>query len=1127
MAGESDNYFLKEMDSILPDYRINNIILEEKSIRLFCSLDRDNDLNYDSWFGSSDFLKYINFYFILTGDLSKDSLGSVYYPKTRVQQLSGDQRATGESMLNWESIFQLEQSNTGPKRRKFGPISPIFGYEKVNLEEISTGEYYKNNPALGFSAINLDSVINGTAFTNIDPADDTFFEVVLKCDTKEDGFRIGWLDFNPQIETNSRNIISFCQLDIKALSDEYGLQNFIGTLKEYGGPMHYEKLLELSPSIGDVGPSSVERIWQVPKTIEYFEDQQGNPHRGMTHEHGQDNPGPNGYIGWMSGPPGGDMVGRKLLSRRQIPNTKVVSKLHIGRALGFDGNPLTDKNRFLGYPNALDATGDGVPSPYGDLSFGQNILSALRSEVGMGMLEIPEDPENVNTLNTIRGSKLKKLVLNKEIGSRSNFIDFITTSINENQNSYLTFFRINKEQILKSNSQFGYLLDFHKEALMNLNEPLTERDLLSEANTAQRDSYNFIKRCVNNTKIYTMKIKRKRLTNLPVENNELLTPDYLTYDNDDVQEVLVQFSDSNELPAAVDDDLKADLVEVFSDYYSPSGMSSLFRLEDFDLFNNISHGNYRYSVELTLIDGIKEHLRGFYQDFLDAFKAFERYVKEAEKPYLRSHTSQRFDGTFWYARDDEPYDNGGSYDYETDQFSETFKSRSDEFRQTIQTAVSMALGASYLINKKQILYSLDMYAEILNMLNPETADIGNIKMFLDFMQKVGNSLKNRIFKNNTNIEKTMNLGTHKRTVGSGVNIPDSLIRLESDMMGNIRAVSKNSVFFSVNDPTIDNQREISEFFTLQTEILAETLQQQENLNPDTPNPIPFNSAGKPVVDIASYTKRVIGPLAGNYSNIVSATESYDERAENQHSNPLSDHNYSVENFGGTTFSYLLAKTLSLSEVSTNECGEQVTTISPIVEQGILDSIVSIANRDDFIDQVEEQYKSYYFTKEALGNLYSFIRQTMSNRESLRRMDGDRAPNRSQRYRQIVEEGVTTEQRRSRANRLRREQNDPENMILTDLYVYTRSNGFVLADTNPVDSMGLFMRVSRNNIKTRNGSSPVLVNNVYLDEEAMTDITRETGSAVSLSGQTPQASGNNAGSSGRVAGGNTGGNAGGY
>ena len=152
---------------------------------------------------------------------------------------------------------------------------------------------------------------------------------------------------------------------------------------------------------------------------------------------------------------------------------------------------------------------------------------------------------------------------------------------------------------------------------------------------------------------------------------------------------------------------------------------------------------------------------------------------------------------------------------------------------------------------------------------------------------------------------------------------------------------------------------------------------------------------------------------------------------------------------------------------------------------------------------------------------------MSNRESLRRMDIGRAQNRSQRYRHMVERGIATEQRRSQANRSRREQNDPANTILTDLYVYTRSNGFVLADTGPADSIGLFMRLSRNNIKTRNGSAPVLVNNVYVDEEAMNQGSSGAGSPRPVNGASPQASANNARSSGRVTGGNTGGNTGGY
>ena len=74
MAIDESNYFLKEADSIVPSFKINNIIVQRKNIRMFCSVDRDlsSNLGASSWLGSSDFLKYINFYFLLTGELTPE-----------------------------------------------------------------------------------------------------------------------------------------------------------------------------------------------------------------------------------------------------------------------------------------------------------------------------------------------------------------------------------------------------------------------------------------------------------------------------------------------------------------------------------------------------------------------------------------------------------------------------------------------------------------------------------------------------------------------------------------------------------------------------------------------------------------------------------------------------------------------------------------------------------------------------------------------------------------------------------------------------------------------------------------------------------------------------------------------
>lgn len=162
MSGDSEAYFSKEADSVLPDYRINNIIVEKKSIRLFCSLDRDEDLGQDSWLGSSDFLKYVNFYFVLTGKLSSASISKVYYPKTRVQSLkSGNDDA---ALRQWEQTFMLQSSpepgNLTKKRRAQGIINPIFGFIKVNMEEVIRGNSFVSNTKKSFGALSATSLLD-------------------------------------------------------------------------------------------------------------------------------------------------------------------------------------------------------------------------------------------------------------------------------------------------------------------------------------------------------------------------------------------------------------------------------------------------------------------------------------------------------------------------------------------------------------------------------------------------------------------------------------------------------------------------------------------------------------------------------------------------------------------------------------------------------------------------------------------------------------------------------------------------------------------------------------------------------------------------------------------------------
>ena len=1076
----------ESIESVMPKYNINNIIVGEKNIRLMCSLDTDDPVGQNSWLGSSEFFKYINFYFVVTSGLSSTSVAKVYYPKTRIQSLSPYR---DQISLEWEEKSFGLQDRNGVKTRVNGHFNYTFGYIKANMEEIVAGNFFVKDKTSPQAPLNIEAA---TTETNISLAedDDVYFEVDLQCDP-------GWLDIDQRNNSNHyRNIISFCQLDIKRLSNDYNLSNFIGSLAEYGGPLHYEKILELSPHVGDTGPSLEDRAWFVPEVVNYFEDQQGNPHNGIAHHHGENNPGPNGYIGWMSGPPGdGDMSKRKLLSKREIANTKVVSKLFIGKALGFDGKPLTDKNRFLGYPNALDVAGDGVPSPYGSLSFGTDLMAVLRSEVGMAMLEV-RDPEQRDIETSIRDNKMKKLVLTKQLRNNLNLAQNPYSWIDTQENCHRTWFEINKEQILKSNSQYGYLLDFHREAIDSSH--ILESEIGNATFDPQAESLRFIKYCTERSRMYTIKAKRRRVTNLPFSNNSLCTPDYMTYDKNRVQEILAQYSDVPGRPSNGGlDTSKGSLSGYSQNYYKNTGIFSMFILNDYDLFKNVTHGRYKYNIELTMLDGAREYLREFYDKYFRIFKEFEGFLKEAEKPFLMErsqelHSHQRRAAIPEADRAEGAGHNNGSYDYEREQFSSFFlETKADSYLPVIRNAATMYMRASYLINRRASYFNDTFYKALVKDLTPDGADIGNLRMFLDLLQKVGDSLKQRVFKNNTNIEKTMNLGVHKRRVGSSLNYPDSMITLRADIIESVKVESKNSVFYSSGQ-----EEEIAEFFTLQAKTLENTDLDDESSNPDIDTVHKYNSEGETINRESFYNKKTLtnSNVSSAYSKIIAATnsseyeETYDPSTTIGHSDPLKESLSVLDDFGGATFNHLLSNALSLSETSTNECGESVTVVSSTVEASILDSIVSLDNRDDFILQVEQTYKDHYFKKEALGNLYTFVKHTMSNRKLLKAMNVDKTEARIKKNEHKVKRGISTEQHKTQVNNLRKQKISLANESLTDLYVMTASRGLVLAETRPRDSMGIFVRRAKDAIETSSHSKPVLVNNVYFGESSVRQST---------------------------------------
>ena len=1090
MAGELQGFYTKEVDSVLPDFSVNKVIISDKSIRIMASLNRDEDINYDSWLGSSEFFKYINFYFIVTSGLTSNSISKLYYPKTRVQSLD-------RNLKNWERVFELKQDRNGNLNRNNGSINYIYGYIKANMDEIIRGNYFIKDKDAGQSKnavpLNMESLIDGTGF-GAPEGDDTFFEVDLACDD-------GWLKVDQTNQRDQyRNLISFCQLDIAKLSEEYGLAQFLGTLAQYGGPMHYEKILELSPFVGEAGKSIEERVWFVPKTINFFEDQEGNAYNGMTHEHGASNPGPGGYIGWMSGPPGDGVVpmeDRKRLTKRQIPNTRVVSKLFIERALGFDGKPLAEdgSNSFLGYPNALDTSGDSYASPYGNLSFGGDLLSTLRSEVGMATLSVNSsaDEEEPNTLNTFYGQKMKNMVMNKEMKNKNN-IKVIKSSLNISDSElphYATLFKLNKEQVLESNSSLGYYLDFHRETMGPYNFTSTGELPSGVRYDPVLESLEILNSSLSLSEITSIRITRRRLQNSLNSNNDFGIPEYSTYDANEVSDVVINaFNFSTSGANAVGQN--STIEEVISNQFSSKGIFSLFYLKDFDLFDKPKIGNYKYTVEITMRDGVKSYLRNHYRQFSSAINEFKKYVIDAQRPFIKAKppgedSADRVSAYIDFEEEPSPIiDNRGSYDYQKEEFSQNFIStKSQIYLPVIEKVVDHYIRTTYLLTKRTTFFTDKSYQELVSMLTPEKTDIGNLNMFLELCNKVLETLKNKVFMHE-DITETMNMGTHKRSIGNAVGYNEMFINIKVDMTETIKAVSKNSVFFNAGIEDSDVNR--VDYFTLATEIVDPELSDSNEQIPSAPS---FDSSGQPFVRTATYIKQPLGSTGrgaaglstNQYSNIIggiylsSERQSYDPQSLSSHSDPMLSHSAVLSNFGGTVFNYLLSKAFSMGPNQRNECGEiegTPTELTSTVENAIFSTLVSSDNRQDFFQEIEENYKDFYFKKEALGRVFDFVQHAMANKNLLRKMNSTVLRERGySAYRQTIRRNLSRPTERS-SNR--REQLNSTDAIGTDLYVMIETGDFVPAETNPANSIGVFYREHRSNLETDN--NPVLVNSLF-------------------------------------------------
>ena len=109
-----------DISEIVPSFNINKIIIFEKSIRLLCSVEKENAFS-ESWFGSSEFLKFVNMYVLVTKTLSPSEVTEYYWPRERASSLATD---PNDVKGTWSARWTRPEN-----RREYG----ILGYKVVTV----------------------------------------------------------------------------------------------------------------------------------------------------------------------------------------------------------------------------------------------------------------------------------------------------------------------------------------------------------------------------------------------------------------------------------------------------------------------------------------------------------------------------------------------------------------------------------------------------------------------------------------------------------------------------------------------------------------------------------------------------------------------------------------------------------------------------------------------------------------------------------------------------------------------------------------------------------------------------------------------------------------------------------
>lgn len=477
-------------------------------------------------------------------------------------------------------------------------------------------------------------------------------------------------------ESKIENVHLLAFLQLQATTTEPPVYNYTPNAS-----LEYELLLSRAGSQGLVPPSK-RKVFYAPSSSD---PKKMVPYAGPAHYHSPQNPGPDGYIGWMVSHARGRM-GKKL-KIREVENYKIILEKSL--------DPINKEEKKVEIPKTFPphTTGTGLRKH----ALGQIDIS-LKSDPAFVTQKLIESSQS--SLEKDKKSFFYGLgnetahISTKEANPSNNY------SSSKYENYQGLVFGVDVASMLRYRSQHGALLDFHyKKGNMNIIIESLKRSSIQKLSVnrsrisdrahmkSQRGTFEHTKK--EKEKLKSIVISSDKTTRSPSYRGNLKRFRSL---NGEIQEInLVGLTSQG---------------EVFN--HPDCKYMRQFLFKDFDLFHNVTEGVYTYAVEFEMVDGMQKYLETIYDRLQKTIIQYEKYLKEIEFLTLSNSKSQK------NASPGLP--------------AENVKAATESNTSLVSSAVSVYYLALNIVDGNDA--SKDQRDNILNAISPINVDLKSVSKFL-------------------------------------------------------------------------------------------------------------------------------------------------------------------------------------------------------------------------------------------------------------------------------------------------------------------------------------------------------------------------------------------------------------